>query len=356
MTAEITKTVLAGAATIAAVALTPSTEGATYESGTYRGILLDFALVEGVDTSNDGTGFGRVTYDYYIGKYEITQGQWTDFLNAVATDKNASQDIQNLYNNNMDDSGYSGITRDDSGSSYTYFVDQNYARRPVVWVSVLDAKRFCNWLTSGNTESGIYNMGVGNENALRDGSALALGGFAMPDENEWYKAAYYNPAIDGYHNFSTTGSGQTHDDNMDPAYANYYNMGETYYNNYSQNGGRGEYFLNEVEFFDRYKSAYGVVDMTGNVWERIDSEKSFGSGNRVIRGGSYGSHPWEIESSNTRESRKTVSLEDEHSEQGFRIVSLVPIPEPAEMGVIGGTLVGLLCLLRRKRRGAQVAG
>jgi hypothetical protein len=36
------------------------------------------------DTRYDATGFGSVGYNYQIGKYEVTVGQYIEFLNAVA--------------------------------------------------------------------------------------------------------------------------------------------------------------------------------------------------------------------------------------------------------------------------------
>src|SRR6187401_2604659 len=48
------------------------------------------------------TGYGSVGYVYQIGKYEVTAGQYAEFLNAVAKD-----DPNGLYNDLM---GYPGNT------------------------------------------------------------------------------------------------------------------------------------------------------------------------------------------------------------------------------------------------------
>ena len=45
------------------------------------------------DTRYDSTGFGAVNYAYNIGKYEVTAGQYTAFLNAVG-----GVDTYALYN------------------------------------------------------------------------------------------------------------------------------------------------------------------------------------------------------------------------------------------------------------------
>ena len=54
------------------------------------------------DTRYDGISVGSVANAYQIGKYEVTAGQYTEFLNAVAkTDPNG------LYNTAMGDPGFS---------------------------------------------------------------------------------------------------------------------------------------------------------------------------------------------------------------------------------------------------------
>jgi hypothetical protein len=197
---KITRSVLIGAAAMAAVALTPLMEGAAP-------MYIPTVLVdnpEGVPNLNDtlpNTGRGSVGYSYYIGKYEITQGQWMDFLNLVATNKSASTAILGLWNSNMKTDGYSGITRTEVSGSYSYgLVHDDYKDRPVVFVSLLSAKRFCNWLTSGGvtTETGVYNM-LGGANDVRIDSVWTNqpGAVALPTEDEWYKAAYYDPNKSG---------------------------------------------------------------------------------------------------------------------------------------------------------------
>ena len=49
------------------------------------------------DTRYATPGYGAVAYTYNIGKYEVTAGQYTAFLNAVAR-----VDTYGLYNTDMD--------------------------------------------------------------------------------------------------------------------------------------------------------------------------------------------------------------------------------------------------------------
>ncbi len=88
----------------------------------------------------DSTGFGAVDYNYNIGKFEVTVGQYTAFLNAVA-----STDTYGFYTTKMT---FSGISQIGDSGSYSYDVTGS-SILPVAWVSWGDAARFCNWLSNG---------------------------------------------------------------------------------------------------------------------------------------------------------------------------------------------------------------
>ncbi len=147
----------------------------------------------------DTTGYGSVGYNYNIGKYEVTAGQYTEFLNAVAV-----TDTYGLYNTYMDtvnDSYGCKIKRSGASGSYTYSVASDWANRPVNYVSWGDSARFANWLHNGQptgvqglatTEDGAYYL----NGATTDAQLMAVNReadwrWAITSENEWYKAAYY---------------------------------------------------------------------------------------------------------------------------------------------------------------------
>ena len=163
---------------------------------------------------SDGTsGYGSVPYTYNIGEYDVTLGQYTAFLNAVA-----KTDNYGLYTNNAPGAvGYPfGIARTGSAGSFVYSVtgsNPDAANMPLFGATWGDAARFCNWLQNGQptsgtegagtTETGVYTLSGATTNAqlmavtspAHSGSGAA--NYFLPSENEWYKAAYFDPLLNG---------------------------------------------------------------------------------------------------------------------------------------------------------------
>ena len=141
-------------------------------------------------------GIGSVSYEYRIGKYEVTNAQYAAFLNAVA-----ASDPNGLWAGSMGADPRGGVTRTGSDGSYTYSVRANMGNKPVNFVSWYDAARMCNWMTngqgSGSTESGVYIFtGPQSINCITRDLSNPNQVF-IPTENEWYKAAYHQPASQG---------------------------------------------------------------------------------------------------------------------------------------------------------------
>lgn len=124
-----------------------------------HGYLRAAVNIETVNVGNAGNdadtvplGSHRgVDYEYAIGRYEVTAGQYAQFLNAVGR-----VDTYGLYNPEMANTAYgSGISRADSGTPgdpYTYTPDSSFVNRPVNFVNWGDATRFANWwLRRGRT-------------------------------------------------------------------------------------------------------------------------------------------------------------------------------------------------------------
>ena len=282
------------------------------------------------DTRYNGISVGSVANAYQIGKYEVTAGQYTEFLNAVAKD-----DPNGLYNPYMGmgepgDLFGANIQRTNSSHNHSYSVAADWADRPVNWVSFWDAARFANWLHNGQptgaqgpgtTEDGAYHD-VGNQ-TLFGRSAGAK--FFIPTEDEWLKAAYHDKtaglaatyfdyptgtnAVPGYDITESTNSGNN---------ANYsigtYAIGYPYYRT----------VVGEFELSD---SPYGTFDQGGNVWEWNETVL-FGS-SRGLRGGSF----YDLSLHLLASSRVVKDPPSELRDVGFRVAS---IPAPALQGDFNG--------------------
>ena len=108
--------------------------------------------------NNLGGNSGAVGYTYSIGKYEVSNAEYTIFLNAV--DPNGVNAVD-LYDLRMGSDLRAGITfsaTNPDGSKYA--VKPNFEDKPVIYVSFYDALRFCNWLHNGAEEGRIPRTGI----------------------------------------------------------------------------------------------------------------------------------------------------------------------------------------------------
>lgn len=242
--------------------------------------LRSLEMVEVGDPGNpsDGTGFGAVAYPFKIGKYEVTAAQYTEFLNAKA-----KSNRYGLYSENMYDETWGcKIQRHGTPGSYTYTVSAERANKPVSLVPFWSACRFANWLHNGqgdgDTETGAYSL---NEYMGNDGQTIRRNPGAkwfIPSENEWYKAAYYDPNKRGktiYWDYPTRSDAPPNRDYAGSNAANF-NM-DTFLDPVN--------FRTEVGVFANAGSAYGTFDQGGNVLEW--TEDVLQGFNRCLRGGSF---------------------------------------------------------------------
>ncbi len=154
------------------------------------------------------TGVGAVPYVYRIAKYEVTNAQYAEMLTAVArTDPHA------LYDPLMDPSHSgglgSGIVRSGVPGSYAYAAAPGREKFPVNYVSIYDAMRFANWVQNGkhtgDTESGAYTLLGGTPVPTNANSVVRSAGAKVfiPNDSEWFKAAYYSPTTHRYFLYPT---------------------------------------------------------------------------------------------------------------------------------------------------------
>ena len=265
----------------------------------------------------DRDGYGRVDTVYRIGKFEITNAQYTVFLNAVA-----AHDTYGLFNPSMESDPVGGIRRRGTSNGYVYSVKPNFDAKPVVAVSYLDAVRFVNWLENGQpagrqgestTENGAYRIGENGSVGARNPEAT----WFLPNEHEWFKAAYYDPwrraeGEDAYWNFATRSDrapGVVRSDslgevsNAGPNLANY-QFGADW-------NGRNGNVITVGSAGEESTSGFGTFDQSGNVFEWVESR----SGTGVIRGGGWDS----ASASLSRIVRYEAEVEAENTDTGFRV-------------------------------------
>ncbi len=294
--------------------------------------------------SDNPAGQGSVSYTYNIGKYEVTAGQYKDFLNAVA-----KTDTYNLYNSSMWSSDYGcKIERTGSAGNYSYSVASDWANRPVNYVSYWDSCRFANWLHNGQptglqnastTEDGAYYL---NGYTGGDGRAIqrkAGWSWAVTSEDEWYKAAYYKGGGTnaGYWLYPTQSDSTPSNDRTNPDggnNANFYQDGYTI---------DSPYYRTEVGEFENSESAYGTFDQGGNVWEWNEAivYEGYDYASRGLRGGSFVNYDYLLQSADRGSSGPGLGS----NVVGFRVSQ---VPEPSSIIALLGGLTGLIGLRRRR--------
>ena len=268
------------------------------------------------------TGYGAVNYSYNIGTYDVTASQYVAFLNC--NDPTGANRLS-LYFTGMSNPFFGGVNFNSSApAGQMYSVIPGSGNHPANWVSWYDAIRFANWMDNGQvpgaTETGAYTL-LGDtpipSNALtitRNPGATIF----LPTEDEWYKAAYYNPATSSYFLYpsSSNSAPAATSPTAIPNSANYY-------------GGPNN--LTDVGAYTETTSPNGAFDMGGDVWQwdetLIDS---------IYRGNLGGSF---ISSSLLARSSVPGSLAPTsvYDEVGFRLASISPVPEPST------AVLALLC-------------
>lgn len=280
-----------------------------------------------INCLNDAADCGSLSYAYAISKYEVTNAQYAEFLNAVA-----ATDTYGLYKPSMGTDPIGGIARSGSSGSYTYAVKSGQGNNPVVFVNWYNAVRFANWLHNGRptgpqgagtTENGAYTLtGATSISGGRQPGALVF----LPTENEWYKAAYYEAATTTFFDYPT-GSNTAPTSEPPPGGSNSANFhdpvtgfavtGSTVYSSTTN-------YLTDVGAYTSSPSPYGTYDQGGNAGEWIETETETESGSfRGHAGGNWSDYSSGLAASNDYYNYPWY----EWRSSGFRVASVVPVPD-----------------------------
>ena len=164
----------------------------------------------------------------------------------------------------------------------------------------------------------------------------------IPTENEWYKAAYHQPAAQGgdadnYWAYPTRTNSEPYSDQPpgsgtptpiehgqllrdDDSLANGYNDGYAVTGSTSYSSSQN--YLTDAGAYTSATSPYGTFDQGGNVWEW--NEALISGSFRGLRGGSWINNPENMRSSDRFDNR-TPPI-NEHNSVGFRVAT---VPEPS---------------------------
>ena len=274
---------------------------------------IDFVNIGNTGNTADTTSYGAVPYEYRAGTYEISQ-------------------------NAIDKATASGMANVTAGPWI--------GNQPAATITWYEAAAFVNFLNTSTGKTAAYDLAwtgsawsmnlwssaqawqVGGENLYRNKDAY----YFLPSENEWYKAAYYNPAGSNYFLYPTASS------SVPTAVASGTDVGTAVYN--------GATFNPAAVTFAGGLSPYGTVGQGGNVWEwnesAFDGTNSSSSEDRAFRGGSL------VDTEdNLRSSFRDDGLPAfENSVFGFRVAS---VPEPSTYALLLMAGAGGLWMARRRR-------
>jgi hypothetical protein len=270
------------------------------------------------DTTGNPNQVGAVDYIYRIGKLEISE-QMIDKANTL---------------------GGLGITKDARGPD-----------KPVTGVNWNEAARFVNWLNTSTGNPPVYKFalqpgdagysananielwapgdpGYDPNNLYRNSLAL----FFLPNIDEWYKAAYYDPASGVYYNYPT-GS-----DSAPTPVASGTAAGTAVYN--------GQLGPADITLAGGL-SPYGTMGQGGNAWEWEETDTDFVNGpsssNRAARGGNWSSPSGALLSSGSQVAQAPTN---QIGFIGFRVASNVPEPLALTNALVA--LVSLAWLHRQR--------
>ncbi len=295
---------------------TETVKADTFGSGANQ-FDIDFVDIGNAGNSADTTGVpnpaGSVSYGYRMGTYEITQ---------TAIDKATA----------------GGMTHVTAGA-YT-------GSKPAANITWYEAAAFVNWLNTSTGHQAAYNLSYsgywsltlwtsgeawqgGGENRFRNKDAY----YFLPSEDEWYKAAFYDPNKSGGAGYWDYATGS---DTAPTPVASGTDPGTAVYS-----GQPGPTDTNNAGGL----SPYGTMGQNGNVYEWTESASTppndSPTENRARRGGGY----W-FATGLSSSSSSAVDPNNESVSVGFRVAS-VPEPSAALLVLIAG--VGGLMAWKRRR-------
>jgi formylglycine-generating enzyme required for sulfatase activity len=195
-------------------------------------------LVSAGSYKEDGGANWVFVASYMIGKYEVTNAQYAEFLNDA--DPTSQHWVTTME-----------IGRSGSSGSYSYTPVEGKEQYPVLYVSYYDAEAYCLWKSQ---KTGLN--------------------YHIPNKYQWQKAAAWDPV---QQKFWTYGYQNTA---INCSWCNCYTSVSCY------NGTTPVGYFNGTGGRNDARSYYGCYDMSGNVGEWTTEVAQVGGG-FISRGGRY---------------------------------------------------------------------
>jgi formylglycine-generating enzyme required for sulfatase activity len=182
----------------------------------------------------------------------------------------------------------------------------------------------------------VTDAGYDSNNSYRN----SLAKYFLPSENEFYKAAYGKSDGSGYYLYPTASS------SAPTSVASGTSAGTAVYNR-AASAPVSVYAAGGL-------SSYGTMGQGGNIWgwqeSAYDGVNNSADEDRGMRGGI-----WDLPVNYLRSSSRSSILPsyDEGTGIGFRVASVADVvPEPSTYALFGLGAIGMLMVLRRKKKTA----
>ena len=276
--------------------------------------IIDFAPIGNAGNAADTTGYGAVGYNYSISTYAISQQQ----INLA---------VANGYSN--------GTAGNWTGS------------QPATGITWYQAAAYANWLNTSHGYTAAYNLDAGATTLTvwSQSQAFSLGGgnydlyrnanahYFLPTENEYYKAAYYDPNKSGGAGYWLYATGS---DTAPTAVASGTAAGTAVYDGYNTGVASVPASVDQAGGL----SPYGTMGQTANVSEWNESAYFGGynaSEDRVFRGGIWLNPSSILQSSFRGNANPSITVDS----IGFRVAEVVPEPSTYTLLIFGlGSMLG----------------